>query len=139
VWFPFQYLLTCFSFSFFLKKRIPAGYTFTVGAIEYRGEFQLDPGVSASPGGYYYFQGGLPQVEGRSEFRGPTDRQSYAYRELFGGNYLYSPCGKPAILNINFDLRMNSTGNKAGHGYITSEAIEGSADRFFLLWKTCTV
>ncbi|KAH6905785.1 hypothetical protein BKA70DRAFT_458806 [Coprinopsis sp. MPI-PUGE-AT-0042] len=119
---------------------VPAGFTFGVSSVDYRGYYQLDKDVVASQNSIYYFQGILTQATARSELTGPVDGDDYTYRDLFDlTSTVQAPCGISTVLNIQSDLRVSNTKNTKGSGYIATDSIDTALNTTFnFQWQTCT-
>ncbi|CAA7263464.1 unnamed protein product [Cyclocybe aegerita] len=119
--------------------RVPAGFSFGIANVDYRGYYQLDSKVTAAQQSIYYFQGQLQQATARSSLVGPVNGAYYTYRDTFDlFTTVLSPCGANTVLNIQSDIRTNNANNKKGSGYIATDSIDTSLKQIFNLhWQTC--
>ncbi|TEB35279.1 hypothetical protein FA13DRAFT_1624387, partial [Coprinellus micaceus] len=110
-----------------LGVSVPAGFTFGVASVDYRGYYQLDNKVTASQQSIYYFQGEIIQATARSNLNGPVSGNYYTYRDQFDlVSTVTSPCGKSTVLNINSDVRVSNSANTKGAGYLATDSIDTS-------------
>ncbi|KAF5328488.1 hypothetical protein D9611_014538 [Ephemerocybe angulata] len=113
-----------------VSVKVPAGYNFGLKNIESAGYYQLDSGVSASQGSYYY-------SSAWTEFRGPVQGKEYIGKvdyDLTGS--VRSTCGKDVVLNILNDVRVNNSKNKQGSGAIAKDLVN-LKQTLNLDWQAC--
>jgi len=122
-----------------LGVNVPAGFTFGVANVDYRGYYQLDSKVNATQTATYYFQGQVTQATAHSSLIGPVDGADYTYQDTFDlVSTVISPCGVASVLNINSEVRVSNTANTKGFGYITDDSIDASLQETFnFQWQTC--
>jgi hypothetical protein len=116
----------------------PAGWSYSIAKIDYRGYVSLDPGVRALQRASYYFQGSGQTAAASSSAVGPVD-QDYQLEDVLGISALvWSPCGAQRSLNINTEVRADNSLNPAGNGLITTDSIDGTFKTIFALqWTHC--
>ncbi|RXW21102.1 hypothetical protein EST38_g4760 [Candolleomyces aberdarensis] len=103
---------------------VPAGFTFGVATVDYRGYYQLDSKVTASQQSIYYFQGQVVQATARSTLTGPVDGNYYTFRDAFDlAHTVTSPCGSDTVFNINSDIRVSNSANTKASGYFFMDSI----------------
>lgn len=118
-----------------LGVNVPEGYRFSLKTVESAGYYQLDEGVTASQGTYYYFQGQLAQANARGTYNGPVDGKDYVLKEEFSES-LTSPCGKATVLNINTDVRVSNSKNANGFGFLSKDFLQ-FRKTLNLEWQAC--
>ncbi|RXW20948.1 hypothetical protein EST38_g4906 [Candolleomyces aberdarensis] len=117
-----------------LGVSVPAGFAFGVDTVDYRGDYQLGSGVTASHQTFYYFQGQLVQATASSTIIGPASSGDYNPGPPFDlASTVTSPCGVSTVLNINSDVRVSNSANKTASGYISMTSILP----LNLQWRTC--
>jgi len=122
-----------------LGVSVPAGFTFGIANVDYRGFYKLDEKVTASQSSLYYFQGEVVQASSRSDLVGPIDGKEYTWRDSFDlVSTVQAPCGKSTVLNINSDVRVSNSGNTKGQGYLATDSIDTALTTTFnFQWQTC--
>lgn len=116
----------------------PAGLSYALVDLTYRGYADLDFGIEAAQTSTYYFQG----------FR-KDDQYSFKTR-IFGpfiGDYdrtdalelvAWSPCNEKRGLNIVTSVQLDNKKNKSGSGLITLDSIDSQVvEQYGIRWKRC--
>jgi Domain of unknown function (DUF4360) len=122
-----------------LQLDFPAGLSFALVDLTYRGYADLDAGINAAQTSTYYFQG----------FR-KDDQYSFKTR-IFGpflGDYdrtdslellAWSPCNEKRGLNIVTSVQLDDKRNKSGSGLITLDSIDSQVvEQYGIRWRNCT-
>jgi hypothetical protein len=115
----------------------PAGWSFSVLTVDYRGFADLEAGVSGQQQSSYYFQGQGATARLATNFSGPTSRD-YQIRDTLGlSAVVWSPCGAQRALNINTQVRL-SAANRFARGILTTDSIDGAVRQIYgLQWRRC--
>lgn len=122
-----------------LQLDFPAGLSYALVDLTYRGYADLDSGINAAQTSTYYFQG----------FK--KDDQ-YAFKtRIFGpfiGDYdrtdtlgllSWSPCNEKRGLNIVTSVQLDNKRNKTGSGLITLDSIDSQVvEKYGIRWRKCT-
>ena len=118
-----------------LDLEFPAGWTYTVFAVDYRGFANLQAGVRGTQKSSYYFQGGTgPSAQ--STLYGPTQRD-YFYRDVFAAQ-AWSICRVFRSLNINSQVRVDNSFAPANSGVMTVDSIDGQVVHTYgITWRRC--
>jgi hypothetical protein len=121
-----------------INLRIPQGWSYTIGTMDYRGFANLARGHVGTQKSIYYFQGEIAQVSKDTVFRGPMSKD-YLIRDTIPMNsVVWSECNKVVPLNINTQVRIDNSGNRATPGQLTTDSIDGKVKKIFgLQWKRC--
>ena len=112
----------------------PAGWTYTLISIDYRGYANLDPGARGTQKATYYFQGSAGQSSAQSTLYGPKN-QDYNYRDVIGSpNWSY--CRVFRALNINSQVRVDAGGG--ARGLMTTDSVDGQVIATYgFTWRHC--
>lgn len=116
--------------------RFPAGWSYTIFDVDYRGYVQLDRGATGTQKTTYYFQGGSQQASLQSNFSGPADKD-YHIRDSLGLDALvWSPCGASRAVNMNTQVRVAASGGR--RAMMTIDSIDGQlTHRYGIQWRRC--
>ena len=114
----------------------PAGWTYTLFAVDYRGYANLQPNVSGTQKSTYYFQGASSQSSAQSTLYGPKN-QDYFYRDVIG-NPNWSYCNVFRSLNINTQVRVDNSRAPGNSGLMTTDSIDGHVIATYgFTWRRC--
>lgn len=123
-----------------LQFDFPAGLSYALVDMTYRGYADLDFGISASQSSTYYFQGFRKddQYTFRTNLLGPFlgDYDRTDELELVA----WSPCNEKRGLNIVTSVQLDNKRNKAGSGLITLDSVDSQVvEQYGIRWKRCPV
>lgn len=115
----------------------PAGWSYTVMTVDYRGYGSLESGVRGEEASAYYFQGSSATGRLTTALIGPTARD-YQIRDTLGiSAFVWSPCGLQRALNINSQVRLTSS-NPSARGLMTVDSIDGQlVHTYGIVWRRC--
>lgn len=115
----------------------PAGWSFAIVELDTRGYVSLDPAISGEQKTTFYFQGSANQGSVSRTFYGPLDYDYNVRDEVAVTSRQWGRCGAAArSLNINTQVRLNSTANRFGRGVMTVDSIDGSLTQMYrLVWQ----
>lgn len=115
----------------------PAGWSYSIGSVQYKGYVNLDAGVSANQTSSYYFQGSSATARLTTNVYGPLDA-SYTIKDELGiSAMVWSPCGATRAVVMNAAVRTSSN-SRFGYGLITLDQIEGKVEHTYgLQWRKC--
>lgn len=123
-----------------LKVNVPQGFTFAIAQIDYRGFAHLERGATGTWRGSYYFAG-MPATMNKSHtWQGPLDDNWQATDTVDIGMLPYRPCGVPANLNVNTELRVSAgtSDPKTTTSYMSMDSTDAYfATAYHLVWKRC--
>lgn len=117
----------------------PAGWQFSVVAVDVRGYAALDPGVTGQQVTTGYFQGSRDQFRVQQDFWGPTAEDYLNSAEIPLATATWSPCAQNAAraLVLNSQVRLISS-NRFANGLMTVDSIDGSVLMTYALrWRRC--
>lgn len=118
-----------------VKVGVPAGYTYALRRVTYRGHAVLAAGAKATIRTSQYFQGASQTGSSRTKFNGPLDSWYQVRHDTEPADLVFAPCGEERYLNINSESRVDGgTSNVATtSSYL---AIYRVLD-YQLTWKRC--
>lgn len=116
--------------------RFPAGWSFTVFEVDYRGYAKLDRGATGTQKTSYYFQGSGTTANLASDYYGPFDND-YHIRDTLGlSATVWSPCGAVRALNMNTQVRVSAPSSR--RALMTVDSIDGQLTHIYKLqWRQC--
>ncbi|KAG2006679.1 hypothetical protein CC2G_014438 [Coprinopsis cinerea AmutBmut pab1-1] len=113
-----------------LGVKVPAGYSFSVDNAVVRAAYSASSGTRLVSSSTAYFQGELQECSGTSVVNGPVSRgESTLVNNLSPARW--SPCGSSTVVNINTDVRVDTTGQSSG-----SIAVNGVWESN-IVWRKC--
>jgi hypothetical protein len=120
-----------------VRLTVPAGVSYAIPTVDYRGFAHLEPGGSATLSGRYHFQGsGAPSYTVHSFGSGLDD--SWQVTDAVGSSPVYSPCGKDSKVDIDTELRALADRADAPTSYITMDATDGAVvSTYHLVYRSC--
>ncbi|GBG85215.1 hypothetical protein CBR_g39781 [Chara braunii] len=119
----------------------PAGFTFSVTTVEFRGSAQFEGGVKGGLRAGYYFVG-FPGTVRSSRSLPPPVEGNFEFSDSFATS-VYAPCGtESALLNVLFEATVvpplpPKNNNKALVVLNNKGSITVTNAGFGLLWKKC--
>jgi hypothetical protein len=114
---------------------VPAGWTFAIAKVEFRGRARLLAGASGLHRTTYYLQGSSQDRSTEQEFNGPLN--AFWSNDDVAPVLIYSQCATQRIVNINTELRVDA-GASGGRSSLSMRATEGDVDTLFnFTWERC--
>nr|MDT0659161.1 DUF4360 domain-containing protein [Micromonospora sp. DSM 115978] len=115
----------------------PAGQTFAIVKVDYRGYGLLNAGAIALKRASYYFQGMTQTTVSNHSFPTPLDDNWLVSDEVPIASVVWHPCGEQRNLNINTELLLNQ-GTSTGTSFLTMDSTDGSIETVYhLAWQPC--
>jgi hypothetical protein len=120
-----------------LDLEYPQSWTYTVLSLEFRGNVQLQAGVTGLSQSVYYF--GTSNVgQLRNPMKGPIADDYVRTDTVDVSQAPWSPCGAQRALNINTEIRVENTQNPTGFGQLSTDSIDGLLKLTYgMRWKRC--
>jgi len=116
----------------------PAGWTYTLFTVDYRGYVDLEHGLLGTQQTSYYFQGSSSTARLASNIRGPVARDYQIRDNLAVSSQVWSPCGARRSLNMNTEVRIDNSRNRHGQGIMTLDSIDGQLKHIYgIAWRRC--
>jgi hypothetical protein len=114
---------------------VPAGWTFAIASVDYRGRASLHSGASGLHQTNYYWQGSSQSNTTEREYAGPF--HGFWSTHDVAAVLSYSRCGAERILNVNTELRVDA-GTSTSRSSMSMRATEGDVDTLFnIQWGQC--
>lgn len=121
-----------------LQLDFPAGLSYALVDLTYRGYADLDTGIDAAQSSTYYFQGFKKddQYAFKTRIYGPFIGDYDRTDSL--GLVAWSPCNEKRGLNIVTSVQLDNKRNKSGAGLITLDSIDSQVvEQYGVRWKRC--
>ncbi len=123
-----------------LKMNVPAGWSYAVTSVDFRGFVSLEPGVTATKQTRYHM---AAQGKDKTPERGPVFTWNGPFEEDFAVRDIgdltepyWSRCGKGKVFQISTDVTLtNPNGNAAASGFLALDSIDGQV--FPVQWRHC--
>ncbi|KAI9765011.1 MAG: hypothetical protein M1839_005682 [Geoglossum umbratile] len=118
-----------------IDVRYPAGFQYSIFTADYRGFADLDAGVTGTQKSTYYFSGQTQQFSTQSTFKGPVNKD---YLEQDKADVVtWSPCASEGMVNINSQVRLQSSNPKA-KGLLTTDSVDVKFTQILhFQWRKC--
>jgi hypothetical protein len=120
-----------------LLVHVPAGFTYAIASVDYRGFASLQRGASAMQRASYYFQGSSNTAARTHSYNGPYNDNWQATDSTEWAQLVWAPCGVQRNFNINTELRVNK-GTSTGTSFMAMDSTDGEIDTIYhLAWQPC--
>jgi len=116
---------------------VPAGITYAVMAVDYRGYASIAPGAVGAHRAVYHFQGEQPLRSRWTEFSGPAEDDWHVHEDA--DVRVFKKCGQDRKVQIKTELKLDKgTSAHSDGSYMTMDSTDGEIrDTYVLAWKTC--
>jgi len=91
-----------------IQVHVPAGFTYAIAQVDYRGYGYLEDGAIGIERANYYFQGSSATPYVAHTFTGPLDDNWQGTDFVDLPALVWAPCGELRNLNINTELRVSA-------------------------------
>jgi len=119
-----------------LKVLTPSGFTYAIASADYRGYGSFAKPATANQLANYYFQG-MPETVKQNHNITPRQDDWQFGDSVPVEALVYKPCGEIRNLNINTELRVNST-NKKVDNYVEMDSTDGHIQtEYHFSWLKC--
>ncbi|MFI1352634.1 DUF4360 domain-containing protein [Streptomyces sp. NPDC020898] len=120
-----------------LLVHVPAGFTYAIASVDYRGFAALQQGASGIQRASYYFQGSSSTAFRNHSYAGPYNDNWQATDTTEWAQLVWAPCGVQRNFNINTELRVNA-GTSTGTSFMAMDSTDGEIDTIYhLAWQQC--
>lgn len=115
---------------------VPAGWSFSVATVDYRGYVSLPPGGVAQQTSIYYFQGSQLQSQAGTTFRGPIAKDYLSSDAVKLEAVNWSVCNQNVPFNVKSQVRLSVPFGQSGQ--ITTDSMDTKVEQIYgLLWRRC--
>ncbi|KAF2124544.1 hypothetical protein P153DRAFT_390583 [Dothidotthia symphoricarpi CBS 119687] len=115
----------------------PGGFQYSVFSADYRGYASIQKGVTGTLKSTYYFSGQTAQSSTDTTFTGPYSGDYLKHDVATSTSTVWSPCGAPAALNINSQVRLAQNDTKA-NGLLTNDSTDLKFKQVaYIQWQKC--
>jgi len=116
----------------------PGGFQYSILSADYRGYAALQSGVQGTLKSTYYFSGQTAQTSTTYIFKGPLTGDYLKHDEADSTSVVWSPCGAEGMLNINSQVRLESS-NTSATGLLTTDSTDLKFTQIvYVAWQKCT-
>ncbi len=117
------------------KVNVPAGWSYAISNVDFRGFVALEPGVTAAEEARYHMSGESPESTKALTWAGSVE-EDFNVRDVGAASPIYwSKCGKGKNLMIATEIRISNQGHPDASGFMVLDSIDGQI--YHLLWKRC--
>jgi hypothetical protein len=114
---------------------VPQGFTYAIASADYRGQANLPSGATGLRRSNYYFQGSSDNNVESDSFTGPLNGTWRSSDSTATADLVYAPCGIDRVLNVNTELRVDSTDAPS---WMSLRSSDGDIDTVVHFgWKHC--
>jgi hypothetical protein len=115
----------------------PGGFQYSILSADYRGYSAIQKGVTGTLKSTYYFSGQTAQSSTTYKFEGPITGDYLKHDEADSTSIVWSPCGAAGMLNINSQVRLESTVSSAT-GLLTTDSTDLKFKQVvYVQWQKC--
>jgi len=117
--------------------KYPGGFQYSVLSADYRGYASLQKGVTGTLKSNYYFSGSTTQSATEYNFVGPLTGDYLKHDEADNTSVVWSPCGAEGMLNVNSQVRLQSSVASAT-GLLTTDSTDLKFTQVvYVQWQKC--
>lgn len=117
--------------------KFPAGWSYTVDAVQTRGYAKIQDGVKATVATEVSFRGSSKKAKGERNQSGYWEGDFFLQEDDFT-DVVWSPCGKVLPINIKTEFKLRGDNSEGLKSTITSsKATEAVEQKFTFRWRRC--
>jgi len=122
-----------------INMHVPSGWQYSVFSADYRGFLDLDNDVVATQAAHYYFTGVQGTAITQSQIVGKVEKNYEIVDKIPFSSVVWCECGADAAININSEVRIDTTQAKKGSsGIITTDSLDGKVQfKVGFQWRKC--
>jgi hypothetical protein len=123
-----------------IRVNVPAGFTYAIAQVDYRGFGHLEAGASGTERANYYFQGSSVTPYLAHTWPGPLDDNWQGTDKVDIAALVYAPCGELRNLNINTELRVaaGTSDTKTTTSFMTMDSTDAAISTIYhFAWAKC--
>lgn len=121
-----------------VKLRFPAGWSYSLYTVDYRGYIDLQGGVTGRQSARYWFQGNNATGQAATNFYGPRVGDYTIRDRLFLDQTIWSPCGASRDLVINSAVQVDNSRAPGASGLLTEDAQDHQVKQIYgMQWRRC--
>jgi hypothetical protein len=123
-----------------IQVHVPAGFTYAIAQVDYRGYGHLEAGATGTERANYYFQGTSPTTYVSHSFAGAFDDNWQTTDKVELPAMVYAPCGELRNLNINTELRVaaGTSDTTKTTSFMSMDSTDTAINTIYhFAWKQC--
>lgn len=118
---------------------VPAGFTYAIQSVDYRGYAYLADGASGLEQASYYHMGSPETTTSSETFEGPYDNNWQVTDSKEWAELVWAPCGEQRNFNVNTELRVyRGSSDGQATSLMTMDSTDSAVStKYHLAWKEC--
>lgn len=122
-----------------LVLNVPAGFTYAIQSVDYRGYAYLADGASGLEQASYYHMGSSETTTSSQSFDGPYDDNWQVTDSKEWAELVWAPCGEQRNFNVNTELRVyRGSSDQRATSLMTMDSTDSAVStKYHLAWKEC--
>ncbi|MGP4110754.1 DUF4360 domain-containing protein [Streptomyces sp. 4N509B] len=122
-----------------LTVDVPAGFTYAISTVDYRGYASIADGASGFQQASYYYMGESQTTSSNTTFQGPYDDNWHTNDTTEWAELVWAPCGEQRNLNVNTELRVyRGSSPSSAVSLMTMDSTDSAVSTIYHMeWKEC--